>query len=576
MLLPALLSFAPLATPQSPAPFTQEAGPRGIDYFTFGSGGAGRGVGLVDLDGDGDPDLVALGRVDEIVGVWENDGNGVFIERTQTTGIGPIPGVVGLAAADVDGDGDADLYLSGWNLPNALLRNDGNFQFTNVAPAVGVDDDGRGSGSAMADFDLDGDIDIYASNNTQYSPPEPLNLLYQNLGGMSFNDVAPAQGVASDDFTWQSVFFDSDRDGDADLYVSNDKGWSSCNEHNFLFVNQGGQYVDVSAGSGADICIDSMGVAVGDFDGNRYQDLYCTNTPGGNVLLLNQGGNTFLDASATAGVESFRTGWGAIFFDWDNDGVQDLYVCNQDGPSRLYANKGIDAWPCAEIAATVGVAVPHGAYCAAVGDIDADGDLDLILQASNTPLRLFVNHEGERRAWARFDVVGIGSNTSAIGARVDLRTAGTWQTREVLSGTGFKSQDDFALHFGLDAATVIDELIVTWPSGARRRVVGYPAGATWQLLPPSALGDADDDGTIDVGDFYDFIACVGLTFGPGCERMDFDGDADVDRDDFAAFLREYDGPREDCNGNGILDLKDIFVGASSDQNQDGVPDECRR
>ncbi|TDJ66242.1 MAG: hypothetical protein E2O39_16840, partial [Planctomycetota bacterium] len=190
------------------------------------------------------------------------------------------------------------------------------------------------------------------------------------------------------------------------------------------------------------------------------------------------------------------------------------------------------------------------------------------------PLRLFINHEGERRSWARFRVVGQGANTAAIGATVDVRVGSVWRTREVMSGTGFKSQNDLAPHFGLGSATLLDEVTVTWPGRATRRLTDYPAGATWTLYPPERLGDADGDGDFELDDFFALFDCRGGVVTPGCEAADLDGDADVDQDDLVAFLALFDGPLADCNRNGVVDLVEIFTGTAHDGDRDGLLDEC--
>jgi hypothetical protein len=574
MRLACLAITFPLAAPvmaQSAAPFTEEAVQRGIDFSTIHVGGAGHGVGFPDLDGDGDPDFVCLGSPTGIVGIYENDGAGFFTSRSAGSGIPALLHATGVIAADIDGDSDLDLFVACWDAPNVLLQNDGGFQFTDITQAAGVGDAGRSTGCAFTDFDGDGFVDLYVANMTGFQQTFP-DRFYRNLGNGQFQNLAPALGIDFGTFTWQAVFFDYDRDADSDLYVSNDKGWLTCDSNNFLYENDGGSFVDVTTPSGAGICLDSMGVAVGDFDGNGFQDVYCTNIPGGNALLMNRGDKTFVEFETAAGVASFATGWGALFFDWDNDGYQDLYVCNQDAPNRLYEFDG--TWPCTDIAATAGVDIGNDSYCLAVADIDADGDLDLALETAGGPVELFINHEGEQRSWARFRVIGQGANTAAIGATVDVRTGATWRTREVMSGTGFKCQNDLARHFGLGSATSLDEVVVTWPGGTTRGLTGYPVETSWALVPPERLGDADGDGDYELDDFFALFGPGGGAVTPGYEAADFDGDADIDTVDLDGFLAVFGGQQADCNSNGVLDLVEIFSGTALDDNQDGVLDTC--
>lgn len=566
-----------------PVPFTEEALARGIDYRAVGPSRApwpfGHGVAFVDLDADGDPDLVALGAADGTIGLFENDGGGHFANRCIGSGIAQQPRASGVTATDYDGDGDLDLYLSVWLDANMLLRNDGDFRFTDVAVAAGVADEGAGAGCTWADFDHDGHIDLYLTNRTGTQMPKGQtstipNRLYRNLGDGSFLDVAFDAGVFDDNFTFQAAFFDRDGDADADLYLSTDKGYSGIGI-NRLFDNVGGAFVEITAGSGTGAQVNSMGLAVGDFDGDMLQDLYCTNTPQGNLLYIAQQGGAYVEQSLAAGVASYATGWGAIFFDFDNDARRDLYVCNSDfSPNRLY--RGVDAWPCPDVASAAGVDDTGRSFGSAVADIDADGDLDLLVENDDGPLRLYVNHEGQMRSWARFNVIGEAGNTHGVGAIVRVRAGATWQMREVLAGgNGYKSQNELTLHFGLSDAALVDEMIVHWPGGESRTLYGYAARQTWTLYPPNRLGDVDGDGVVSRADFRTLAACYGNgDVQPGCEMMDFDGDGDVDRQDYDLFAARYLGPNGDCNGNGRPDLLDILQHRSRDNNRNAIPDEC--
>jgi len=571
-----LLLASSLAHAMPPAPFTEEAVSRGINYSMPFTPAWGFGIALVDLDEDGDPDAVMVGRSDGRVGLYENDGTGNFTDRSLTSGIPLIADASGLCAGDYDADGDLDLYFSNFIAANLLMRNDGAFGFTDVTAAAGVGDIGAGEACTWGDYDLDGRIDLYLANRTgsndgAYIAGEP-NRLYRNLGDGSFLDVLSAVGMVADRLTFQGVLFDFDRDGDADIYVSNDK----CGgvETNRLWENDNGTFTDITTASQTGVCLDSMGVAVGDFDGNLLQDLYPTNTPEGNPLLLNQGSGLFTDTAATAAVASYATGWAAMFLDYDNDTHQELYVCNFDTGNRLYDHDG--SWPSVDVAPSVACDDGGFSYGGAHGDVDGDGDLDIAVSNSQGDVHLYINHEGEMHNWIRFDVRGQGENLDGIGALVDLRLGTTWQLREVLAGSNsYKSQNEMKLHFGMYTATAADEVVVTWPGATTSRTIaGLAANNSWTLYPPEFLGDADLDGDNDVDDFYSFDACYPSALVPGCETMDLDGDADVDDDDFNEFLLRYDGIVEDCNTNSVTDLRDILDDTSSDLDQDGRPDEC--
>lgn len=540
--------------------FTEEAIARGVVYEMgltqgpTGYGYVGFGCAIVDLDDDGDQDLVIIGGDNQRVGLFRNDGLGQFTDVSLTSGIPILQEGSALAIGDYDGDGLLDIYLTEMALPNKLMRNNGNLQFTNTAVAAGVADAGGGKGASFGDFDGDGWLDLYVNNyNGEVVGFD--NKLYQNRGDGTFNDVSVAQGVDSDANSFQSVWSDFDLDGDLDLYISNDRG-ASVGKPNELYRNDAGSLVDVSVASGADVALDSMGLACGDLDGNGWPDFYLTNVGGqggmNNPLLLNQGDGTFVRAENVAGIDGAgagTTGWGAIFFDYENDGTLDLYVNYQFHPNELYSCAG--GFPCTNQAAFMNVAGPSGGNCvtgvcswgSAVGDVDNDGDLDLLVNNTGENVRLYINQEGETRSWIRYRVVGELPNKQAIGARVNTRTGTTWQWREILAGgNSYLGVNEFAVHVGLGSAAQADEVEVHWPGGAPTRILtDLPANQVWTIYRPDRLGDVDNDGSIDSGDFPTFADCVGEIFAPGCEIMDLDGDSDVDCVDYDLLLGEWTG-----------------------------------
>ncbi|MHC4947394.1 MAG: FG-GAP-like repeat-containing protein [Planctomycetota bacterium] len=568
--IPAILALvlaAPAAARQL-QPFTEEAAARGIDYTSIYRAGAGQGMAFADLDDDGDPDFIATGRIDGEVGVFRNDG-GTFT-MLKGTGVPPFDVSVAVSAADYDGDGDLDLFFGLWGEPNRLLRNDGGFTFTDVSAVLNLSDTGQTTAGAWADVNGDDRLDLHVSNLTNPLYPAPNRLYIQQPDG-SMLESAGAYGVDNGDLTWQGLFLDHDLDGDPDLYVSNDKGAADCTNHNFLFENVDGAFVDITYAAGVEACADSMGVAVGDFDANGHPDIYCTNTPSGNPLLLNLGDKNFIEASVPAGVASYEIGWGTVLLDFDHDGTLDLFVCNQWAPNRLYRHEG--AWPCTNQASALEVDTGGVSYCVVTADVDADGDLDLAVQNTDEPIRLFINHEGQRRNWVKFDVVGRGLNRDAVGAVVHA-TAGGWsQFREVCAGHQFRSNNDMTLHFGMGDVSVLDSIDVTWPGGDVRSLSGYRTNARWTLHPPERLGDVDGDGQHDADDFARLWTCFGGPVSAGCEVMDLDGDADIDLDDATLFVALYDAPA-DCNGNSQDDLLDVLVGTSANVNNNAIPDEC--
>jgi hypothetical protein len=574
-------------------PFTEEALSRGVAYQVVQTSAFGNGVMFADLNGDGWPDLVVAGGATGI-GVYENDGTGHFIDRSASSTVPAFSAPAGLCGADFNADGLVDIYVSIWNQPNMLLRNNGDWTFTDVASEAGVDDPGDSTGCAWGDYDGDGYPDLYISNRTGSTGLSSVerDRLMRNRGDGTFEDVSAQFGIGNDDaLTFQAVWFDMDADSDLDLYMSTD--YSNCNTigyRNRLWRNDGGELVEISEGSGADICIDSMGVAVGDFDGDGFPDLYCTNTPQGNSLLLGDSGGGFVEAAPEAGVEVNGACWGANFVDLTNDGNLELYVVDQVYPDRVYSASS--GWPCEDAGPALGMNVtfPHQSFCVAFADIDGDGDLDYahssIRSGGQSPIRLFVNHEGSQRNWARFRVIGEGADTGAIGARLALTTPVGVQRRQIHAGASYQSQDELVAHFGLGDETQIDSVVVTWTGGAERAFVDVPANTLWTLPAPERLGDANGDGAVDASDEAALQSCLGggtsVPVVPGCQWFDFDGDFVLDANDVAAFgdLLNPPGCPADVTGDSSVDLADLNMvlgsfgqaSASGDTNGDGVVD----
>jgi hypothetical protein len=520
------------------SPFVDEAMQRGIVYTALFPRGEpdvvpGSGIAFADFDGDEDIDMMVLGKIgDGMVGVFENDGRGYFTDRSADSGIVPNTLMRGVAAGDYDADGDLDVYLSFWTVPNALMRNDGDFHFTDVTAEAGVANTGKASGCSWGDYDGDGWLDLAVSD---YGIDDLPNRLFHNLGNGAFEEVGAAKGVTTGRRSMQVTFFDYDTDGDMDLYVANDlMGFlcpTCCNE---MYRNDNGNFTHLPDESGANVCLNSMTITIGDVNNDLNLDMFFTDDslPPGNILILGQGDDRFVDASTEAGVNPMGSiGWGAVFFDYDNNGHEDLYVTYNVSVNEFYVNNG--AFPLTESAFEAGLDIRGQSYCVAVADIDDDGDQDLALWDRQKNIHLFVNKEGQKRRWVKFRMIGEGRNTHAVGATVSISAGGLDQVRHLVAGANLKSQDSNILHFGLNLERIVDEIRILWPGGTGRTLQNYPGNQTWKLYPPSRLGDADGDGAVGAEDREFLTACMGQVR-PGCEMMDLDGDGDVDAADAAA------------------------------------------
>ncbi|MBL4698045.1 MAG: CRTAC1 family protein [Phycisphaerales bacterium] len=536
-----VLCTASQSLASNPLNFVNEAVARGVNFdLGFNYAQVGAGLALLDLDGDGDLDILIAGGDDGEIGVFENDGTGHFTDRTATSRIVAMPMASGISAADYDNDGDLDIHIPGWKVPSKLYRNNGDFTFTNVAAVAGVDLDAPSMAAAWGDYNNDGWMDLYSTVRTFTDGIEIENKLYRNNGDGTFTDVASLLGVqAKGDPSCLPVFFDYDRDGDEDIYIGTDKGSDQDIRmlHNKLYRNNGdGTFTNATYEAEAEAWIFCMGIAIGDMNFDGYFDMYLTNIPRGNKLLMYDGVSAYQDQTLEAGVESKITGWATVMADFDNDTHLDIYVCNMQGPNRLY--RGSDTWPLIDEAVEAGVDVANDVFCVAVGDVDGDNDLDMLVGNTNGRVNLFINYSTDLRVnnWVRFNVVGNNGNSYGVGTCVDLKASGTTQVRQVRSGVNYKAQEEYTLHFGLDKVEHIDLVQVIYPGGELRILTGAPINTVWTLYPESRLGDPNNNGKIEIEELAQAIAArtpPGMFIQPGQEIFDMDGDFDIDANDLA-------------------------------------------
>ncbi len=477
------------------------------------------GTALLDYDSDGDLDifLVNGSRLEGFApgaeprsGLYRNDGDWQFSSVAAQAGIDHIGWGMGVTAVDYDADGHPDLYLSNYGA-NALYRNNGDGTFIDVTERAGVGFSGWSSAAAFADYDGDGDLDFYLANYIDFDPdfvpvdmsfcswrgisvfygprgmPGEQDRLYRNDGaasGWSFTDASREFGIEEHDYYgFAAMAGDYDNDGDQDIYIANDS------TPNSLYRNDGGYFSDVSLITAAAYSEDGreqggMGLASSDYDNDGDLDLFVTNfSHDNNTLYQNNGRGYFTDASFTTalGKDSITyLGWGTGFFDYDNDGDDDLFVANGHvypavdeydiGTSyfqynQLFENDGEGDFIEVGLQRGPGLRVEKSSRGAAFGDLDNDGDLDVIIVNMDDRPTLLRNDGGNKGNWLMVRLVGERGNTQAVGARVIAEVAGKRQLREVHSGTGYISQDDMRLHFGLGIARQVDRLELRWPDG---------------------------------------------------------------------------------------------------------------
>jgi hypothetical protein len=422
-----------------------------------------------DYDDDGDPDLYLTN--DGPNRLYRNDG-GVFTDVTASAGVGDDRFGVGTAFADLDGDGDLDLYVVNFQRgPDVLYRNDGPsgpggvWAFTDITQSADTTLERSSRGVAVLDFDRDGLLDLFV---LAIGP----NILYRNLGGLRFENVAGELGVDQDDQGVGAVATDLDGDGWVDLYTGN----RSLQLSN-VYMNRGGSFEDIAEKAGVDARGLGMGVLAFDADNDLDMDLYWTTWPtsdqraiSSNRLYENLGDERFGDVSVASGTED-PMGWGISgnAGDVDLDGWMDFVVTNgfddSSAPNVLFLNRTRGSFR--DATAALGGADFDGRG-AAFADYDRDGDLDLVITGDQGTTRLWRNDTSRENHWLGIRLIGSAPNTTAIGARVEIRTPTGASVQEVSGGAGRGSQNDQALLFGLGGGTVISSVTIRWPDGSSR------------------------------------------------------------------------------------------------------------
>jgi hypothetical protein len=539
------------AAPASPAPSAGEANERivfrdvtreaGI-RFRHNHGGFGRkylpetmgsGAAVFDYDGDGRLDLFLVNSMDwpgrrraaSPPALYRNLGGARFKDVTAEAGLAHESYGMGVAVGDYDNDGDPDLYLTALG-PDRLYRNDGRGRFTEVTKAAGVGHPGFGTSATWIDYDHDGDLDLFVANYVDWSEKTDLYCsldgrtkayctpesyqgercaLYRNDGGGRFSDVSRESGVAGPVAKALGVVaFDYDQDGRIDIAVANDT------QPNFLFRNRGdGTFAEVGALTGVAFSEDgvargAMGIDAADYDGAGRASLVIGNFSNEMLALYhNEGAGFFIDVAPVAGLGKatlLTLAFGCVFFDYDLDGLPDIFVANGHvetdinavqkhvtyaQPPHLFRNLGGGRFE--ETTAAVGEELrrPVVARGAAWGDVDADGDPDLLLTTNNGPAHLYRNDGGNAGArWISFRLRGTRSNRDGFGARLTLAAGGRIQTAWAKASTSYCSQSQREVLFGLGAATRVDRVEITWPSGRTQTLAGLAPGRVVDVTEP--------------------------------------------------------------------------------------------
>ncbi len=483
----------------------------------------GGGVAVFDYDNDGREDLLFVSSrfwpgdprarsQKSSLALYRNEGNGPdgiprFRDVTREAGLEKVLYGMGVAVGDYDNDGWEDLYVTGLGAygGNRLFHND-HGRFTDVTKAAGVGDAGWGTSAAFFDFDGDGRLDLFLARYVDWSPGKDIfcaldgvhksyctperydgtsSRLFHNEGGGRFRDVTDAAGLGTKNAKALGVApYDFNGDGRMDLAVTNDTA------PNNLYRNNGdGTFTDVGVEAGVavdeggrsrgamgvdwgDVKHDGVALAIGNFS-NELKSYYWTDD-----------GSVFLDLSASSGVgrdSLLDLTFGLFFFDYDLDGRPDLFFSNGHVENSVqevqkavaYRQAPVLYWNAGEgkmsdASKTAGFTTPFVGRGAAFGDLDGDGDLDIVLLENGGPAHLFQNQRNAPAESVRLELEGTGrSNRDAIGARLVATIGGKPHTEMVRTARSYASACEKTVTFGLGGAKQIEKIAVTWPDGEK-------------------------------------------------------------------------------------------------------------
>lgn len=437
---------------------------------TFDGTNYGSGATIYDWNDDGLDDLV-LCRFNQPPMFLVNNGNG-FSQVPP-----PLPAFSNakhLTFADYDNDGDPDIFVTVYNAHPRMYRNEGNFYFTEVTLQAGISLTAVLSfGHSWGDYDLDGDLDLYVCNYNGPGFPNPTftNQFYKNNGNGTFTEAAVSTGIDNGSwYTFMATWVDINNDYVPDLYVTNDR----YTARNYMYKNiGGGEFEEIAESAGLDQYIFSMCATQGDVQNDGYQDFYVTNGTDGNLLLLNNGDETYDEVAGPMGVELNTFNWGSNLIDFDNDTWVDLYVNSSShitlpGLNRFF--KGMEGEFFMEMSSEAGfdqsIEANFFNHSSAVGDFNNDGLYDIAsTRQSPGTSRVFLNTTETENNYIKVTLEGVNANRDGIGSWIKAYANGQEYSRYTAAGEGYLSQNSQHIIIGIGSAEVVDSLKVIWPGG---------------------------------------------------------------------------------------------------------------
>ena len=493
----------------------------------------GGGIALFDCDNDGKLDIAVVNDStieryrkggDPMITLYHQGEDLKFSDVTQSAGLTTKGWGMGIAIADYNNDGLPDIYVTGYG-HNVLYRNLGGCKFKDVTAETGTAGGGFSVGAAWADYDRDGHLDLFVSRYVDTDLdhlPRPgmpsfnyqgldmevpvsageTDLLFHNRGDNTFEEAAKKAGVSNPDkkLGMGVIWSDYDHDGWPDLFVTNDMG------PNFLYHNRrDGTFEDDGMISGVALSSEgrTMGNMAGDFaDYDHSGRLGLIVTRYGYqpmTLYANQGDGEFKDVSWDTKLAQLTyqpVRWGVGFADFDNDGWPDIFVANGNvtplidklpndlryrEPIQLFRNREGHTFAEMADAAGLNTGPMYSRRGTAFGDIDNDGNVDVVVYNAGAPPSIFLNDTRNSNHRVLLKLVGTKSNREAVGARVTVTTATMKQTGEVRAGGSYLSTNDSRLHFGLGPDAAMKRIEIEWPSGLRQELTNVAADAIYTI-----------------------------------------------------------------------------------------------
>ncbi len=518
------------AAPEGPFTFTEITEPSGIAFRHDPREEGkyllpeitGSGAAFVDYDGDGDLDIYLVQSGTDGNKLFRQDADGAFTDVTSEADVGDTGYGMGVAVGDIDNDGDVDLYVTNVG-PDVLYRNLGNGRFEDATQELGIAGDAWSASATFCDQDADGFLDLYVTQYVTYdaqkacthsdgsadycSPqvfPAAPDKLYRNEGGRRFTDISRPSGIRAIRAPGLGVLCaDLNDDGKLDFYVAND------GEANQLWLNEGGgRFFDEALLLG--VALDpagqpeaGMGITAGDVDADGDLDLFVTHIINQtNTLYINDGDLGYEDRTTPSGLAASSlamTGFGTGFFDFNHDGELDLAIANgrvqrlarhprasasgywgvYEEPNQLLVNEGDIRF--GDVTSASGDFGAHVEVSRALvfGDIDEDGDFDLLVTNTAAPVRLYRNDASKEGEWLLVRAFDPERMRDAHGARVVVVADGKSYLRLASPGYGYLSSNDPRAHFGLPAGVAIERIEVTWHDGSRE---SFPGGAANRVV----------------------------------------------------------------------------------------------